>query len=371
MDKTFKKIFAIASGFLLGAFILVFGTREFIHSKQLAARGQFTHGEVVNLKDSTTYTGRSHIYYVSIKFSTANQVLREERAKVSKAVFDATSIGDTVPVHYLAEDPSICQAGETVELRYGYLLFGILMLFGAVYLTLNFERPADVDEAAENIDKAFKTLCVREYEYRSVKANQFKHLDLAYYNSTQQNLENRGFVFVDNQENVTLRRRSNIHTMIRFLLSAEKTTIAAIYHFVPRFTMRMLGAKSSKVLDLETWFTDGSFVCTSNAEMAGKWNPVPEIHAAHLPAATSWDVLLEAHGRRVEKHLASRPGNAAVALNGAADILRAQEEMQRIKSQFRSQTGLSKAELERMGGAGSCREIDRIHEALVERRARN
>lgn len=371
MDPKLKKIFAIASGFALGIFITIFGAREFIHSKQLAARGQLTHGEVVNLDDSTTYTRRSHIYYVSVKFPTANQVIREERAQVSRAVFEHTSIGDTVPLHYLAENPRICQVGEVVELRYGYLLFGIVLFLGAVYLTLNFEFPADTDEAAENIDKAFKTLCIQEYEYRSVKAEHFKHLDLAYYNSLQQNLQSRGFVFVDDQENVTLRQRSRIHTMIRYLLSQDKTTIAALYHFVPRLTMRVLGAKSYKVLDLETWFTDGSFVCTSNAEMAGRFNPVPEIHAAYLPAATTWETLLEAHGRRVEKHLASRPGNAPVEINGAVDIQRAQAEMQRIKSQFRSQAGLSKAELERMGGKGAHPKIDDIHKALVERRARS
>jgi len=30
------------------------------------------------------------------------------------------------------------------------------------------------------------------------------------------------------------------------------------------------GCQSSKVLDLENWIFDGSFVCTSNAEMAGQ-----------------------------------------------------------------------------------------------------
>jgi hypothetical protein len=370
MYRKFKKIFAIIGGFAGGVFMLIFGTTEFIHSKQLAAHGQSTQGQVFNLEDKASYNNRSHTYYVWVKFHAGDQALLEERAKVSKEFFEGTRVGDSIPVHYLAENPAICQVGQGVELQYGYILFGFVFLLGAAYLVLNFDRPMDQAEAADNINESVKTLSLQAFEYRSVKADSFKNVDQAYYNSTQLNLESRGFFFIDDQENVTLRRRSGIHTFIRHLLGADKTTMASIYHFVPKFTQRALGAKSAKVLDLETWFTDGSFVCTSNAEMAGKLDSAPELHALHMPAATSWLTLLDVHLSRVNKHLAAHLGIEAILLNGLADIRNAQAEMQRIKSEFRTRTGLSKAEMERLGG-GSSKAIDNLHEAIVERRARN
>ena len=145
--------------------------------------------------------------------------------------------------------------------------------------------------------------------------------------------------------------------------------MADLYHFVPKFALRLLGAKPAKVLDLETWFSDGRFVCTCNAEMAGKLESPPAIDALRLPAGTTWDMLLETHQRRVNQYLAAHPGVKPVKLEGMADVRRAQDEQQRIKADFRKQIGLSKTELERFAGAPS-REVDRLHDALTERRER-
>src|SRR5207247_4498873 len=110
----------------------------------------------------------------------------------------------------------------------------------------------------------------------------------------------------------------------------------------------VLGAKEAKALDLESWFSNGCFVCTSNAEMAGKLDPPREIDALHLPAATPWEMLLETHTRRVSDYLAAHAGIAAVQLNGMPDMRRAQEAQQRIKAEFRKNRGLSTPELERI-----------------------
>jgi hypothetical protein len=202
-----------------------------------------------------------------------------------------------------------------------------------------------------------------------VDAAKFKYLDLAFYDNGRRHLEALGYRYLDDQENVTLRRRSGISTFIRILLSRDQTTMADFYHFIPRFALRILGAKSSKVLDLETWFSDGCFVCTSNAEMAGKLESPPAIDALRLPAGTAWDMLLEAHQRRVNKYLATHPGVTPVKLTGLADVRRAQDEQQRIKAEFRRRIGLSRTELERFAGAQG-REVDRLHDALTERRER-
>ena len=362
MSWKIKKILTIIVGFVAGALFLVVGTKEFIRSKQLAAHGKATRGEVWVVEDSATLGRRSRSYYLRVKFPTEGQQTCEERVRVSKSVYDAAHEGDPVPVHYLEEDPSNCQIGDNVELRYGNILWGIVFVFAGGYTLVYFRRPADEAEAAEHIGESVKTLALEHFEYASVKAEDFKNVDLAFYNSVQRGLEGHGFVYLDDQENVTLRRRSGVHTFLRHLLGADQATMAVIYHFVR-------GAKSAKVLDLETWFSDGCFVCTSNAEAAGKLATPGAINALRLPYDTTWEALLETHVRRVNAYLESHPGVAPVKLNGMADIRRAQAEQQRIKSGFRKSTGLTKAELERIAG-GSSPELDRIHDELAKRQER-
>jgi hypothetical protein len=362
MSWKYKKILTIVVGLVACVLFLVVGTKEFTRSKQLAAHGKTTEGEVTVVEDAPALGRRSGHYYLRVKFQMENQGVCEERVRVAKTVYQTVKEGDAVQVHYLAEDPTNCQIGTVVELRYGNILWGIVFIFAAGYTIVNFRQPVDESETAENIDRRVKTLELEHFEYISVKAENFKNVDLTFYNTVQKGLEGHGFVYLDDQENVTLRQRSNLHTFLRYLLGADQSTMAIIYHFA-----RSL--KSSKVLDLETWFSDGSFVCTSNAEMAGKLDSHPAIGALYMPSATTWEELLETHQHRVNAYIESHPGTTPVKLNGMADIRRAQAEQQRIKSEFRKKTGLTKAEIERIAGRASPI-LDRIHGELTERRER-
>jgi hypothetical protein len=346
---------------LAGAVLcLVEGSKEFIHAKQLAARGETVQGEVTNL-DAVRVGRRSH-YYLRVKFHGKNQDPIEVRVETTRAFFDSTHEGDTVPLRYLPEDPTICQIVGAAEWRYADIAWGVVLLCVAGYLVMTLRRPSDETEIAKRIGETAKTLALDHYEYTSVKAEDFKNVDRAYYDAVQRDLESHGFVYLDDQENVTLRERSGVRTFLRHMLGPDQATMAIIYHFV-RFT------KSAKVLDLETWFSDGSFVCTSNAESAGKLDTPPAINALRLSYETTWEALLETHQRRVSAFLESHRGTTPVKLNGMADIRRAQAEQQRIKSEFRKGVGISKAELERIGG-GSSPEIERIHDELTRRRER-
>jgi hypothetical protein len=362
MNWKLKKILLILIGFVGGVFFLVFGVREFTRSKQLAAHGKVTQGEVLEVVAPTSFSRQSRLYYLEVQFNLENQTPCKERVRVSKAVYEAASPGDTVQVHYLPEDPTNCQIGDAVEIRYGTIVWGIVFLFAGGYLWVNFKVPADETEAAGMIGEKVKTLALDHFEYASVKAEDFKNVDLSFYAAVQKGLQGHGFVYLDDQENVTLRKRSGVRTFLRHLLGPDESTMAVIYHFTQ-------GRKSAKVLDLETWFSNGCFVCTSNAEMAGKLDTPPEIGALRLPYDTSWETVLETHQRRVAEYLASHPGVTPVQLNGMADIRRAQAAQQQIKAAFRKKTGLSKAELERLAG-GASPIVDRIHDELEKRQGK-
>ncbi|HEX4644701.1 MAG TPA: hypothetical protein VH598_03760, partial [Verrucomicrobiae bacterium] len=178
-------------------------------------------------------------------------------------------------------------------------------------------------------------------------------------------LEELGYSFVTNQENITLRQnKGSAPAMLRYLLSRDQTTVAILYHH----KRTAIPAKDSKVLDLETWFANGSFVVTGNAAMAGKFDSPPAIDSFFLPALSSIDEVMQAHEGRVNNFLAQNPGVAAVRLNGLEDVRRVGDELQRIKSEYRSAAGLSKAELERLARRTGP-EIDELHAILARRHA--
>ena len=211
-------------------------------------------------------------------------------------------------------------------------------------------------------------MTLTKHEYATVDGKTFKHLDQSFYQQGQSVLEARNFRFLGDVENVTLQKTNKgPRTFLRLFVHAGTNTMAALYHFRPPWAVRVLGAKDAKVIDLETWFADGTFVCTGNAEMAGKLQSPPEIDTVQMVASTSWAQVIEAHEKRINRHLERHPGVMPVAVNNLADVLRAQEEMQRIKGQHRQATGLTKDELENIMGSKS-EALDKVHATYAERR---
>src|SRR5262249_31324249 len=154
-----------------------------------------------------------------------------------------------------------------------------VFLFGAVYLLVHFKQPASEEEAVQGIKEHLKPLMEQKHDWVPATASQFKHLDLAFYDDGQRFLEQQGFRVLGDEENVTLRMPGNPRTFVRILLSKDQIITGGLYHFKPGWMLRVLSARDAKVMDLETWFSDGSFVCTSNAELAAKLDFPPSIDA--------------------------------------------------------------------------------------------
>ena len=100
----------------------------------------------------------------------------------------------------------------------------------------------------------------------------------------------------------------------------------------------------SKVVDFETQFTDGSWVCTSNAESVGELSLPAEIAAVYLPNSTTVEKLLEVHADRVVRYLASRQGMQPVSIECQEDVVRSQCQQRAIKASFRQSSFLHRDE---------------------------
>lgn len=364
--RTINRIATSIIVLVFAAFFLLTGTKDFIDLKRLAAHGETTHAEIVRQSGSSDFFLFSS-YYLLVRFKTAEETVCERRVRVTENSYTNARVGDPITVHYLPREPYICQAEDAEKMRYGSFFRGFIFMAWAAYLLVI--SPRSENNAAKKINKSVNTLALEKYEYVSVKAENFKHLDLSFYNRLQHFLESRGFVYLGDMENLTLRQRNGTNTMIRYLLGSDKTTIADIYHLLPKFSFRLFGYKSARVLDLTTWLSDGSFISTSNALGAAKFTYPPQISMLFLPASMTWDVMLETHERRVKKYIESHAEAQPIVLNGIEDIRHVFDEMQRIKSAFRKRHGLSKSELERLG-VGKAFDIDEMHDALTECRER-
>jgi hypothetical protein len=360
MKKT-KSILIIIGSFLLAIFLGVVGVRELIQSKQLIARGKSVTGHVVNGEDDVSGRLHTHTYYLTVNFEPEQGDAVTKKVKVNHTTYDNSNIGGPVKVWYLPDDPTVCAAGEKVETRYGNIVMAVVFVGIGIFLIITFNKPANADEAAEQIAKQTSILTVPRYEYAPANPENFKHLDIEFYDQGRRWLESLGYTFVIDEENITLRNSNGVQSLLRRLISRDRTILATFYHF------KRLG-KDAKVLDLETWASNGSFVCTSNAASAGKLDYPPQIDAYFFPAETPLDALLQGHEARLNAFYAQNPGVSAYALGGIDDMRRMGDEMQRIKSEFRSGRGISREELERIAGKSSP-VIDDVHQALQARQA--
>lgn len=362
-----RKVVSIFLSFIAGGLFAYSGATDLFHSFLLRARGKTISAKVLDASEHISRRLRQHTYYLDVEFQPEKGVPLRRHLEVDRDVFVAGQAKHEVMIFYLLENPKVCSAGDSVSLRYGQLLFGCFLLGCGGYFLIFFQMPGDKKEAAASIEEQFKTLTLTHFEHCAVKASDFKHLDLDLYDKCRSHLEAAGYRFLEDIENVTLRKRTGTRTMQRVLLSGDGTIMAVFYHFRPSLGFRMIGAKAVKTLELETQFSDGTFVCTSNAEMAGKLDSPPSITALRLSAVTSWDMILEAHQNQLKKHLSGQqPERTPIKMTSLADVLRAQDDQQLIKSQFRKQTGLSKEELERIAG-GKSKGLEELHEEVKKR----
>ena len=354
-----KRYAAIAILLLFGGFLAAEGWKELRNSWRLSREGRSTTGKVF---DNSAYRYKSSTtYFLSVEFKTEDGSVHRKSLAVSAGVYDKGLAAGTVTVHYLPSDPEICVAGDSVPIRFGWLLSGLGIFLTGLFLVWFFHF------ARKQIDK----LCVQKHEYATVDAKQFKHLDLAFYEQSQLLLETHGYRFLADRENLTLRRQSGLRILIRVMVSGDGVTAAEIGHLRQRWYWRCLGVKGCKLLGLESKFSSGEWVVTTNAQEAGALDQPPGVDAIHLSVDTCLETLIESHAKRVASYLNKHPGVEPVRMETVEDVERFQAELQKVKAEHRRQTGLTKAELQRISGRGPSEEMDILHEGIAAGRAKN
>lgn len=230
------------------------------------------------------------------------------------------------------------------------------------------------DKAAREILALIAATYQPTHEYVAADARRFGHLDMRFYERTTRLLGSNGFRTLADIEDKTITNSPNgvlMPVLVRTMLSRDGTVLAGLYHpRIRRIGLRLLlwlfRKLPGKVIDMETEFTDGSFVVTSNAMSAAAIDqPDALISAEFLPGSVTALAVFHRHAARVAAHVLARTGVGTRAVSTLGEFLASQNRMNAIKAAYRGEIGaVTKAELERLSMFGKTVAGD-VHAAVI------
>ena len=135
----------------VGGFLIFLGFKEYRNSKRLVKDGKAVVAKVTD-KDMTTGRKGRRSYYMNVEFKTEAGQQVDERLKVSSSDYDSAPVGGNVQVHYLPDDPTICQVGNQAQVKWTTFVIGAFMtLVGGFGLFRS--RGSEESHQAEHAEK--------------------------------------------------------------------------------------------------------------------------------------------------------------------------------------------------------------------------
>jgi hypothetical protein len=220
-----------------------------------------------------------------------------------------------------------------------------ILIIGIVWLISFLVKKRMSRDAAEEILETTTALYSTRHNFRTVSPTDFPDLDIAYYDRMQAWFTHHGFRHMGDIEDTTLSQKMpNARAFIRCMLSADGATTVGIYdvRFGGLFRlMQMVGllSRNMKTIDIETEFSDGTFITTSNCLGDDPTTPPPEIHKRLHPRDTSPDELLWSHQEAVRQALEGKPGLSALAFSTLDEMLESQHRQQELKNAHQASIG--------------------------------
>jgi len=121
-----KAILGGLGALAVGGFLIYSGVKEYRNSKRLVNEGKSV---VANVTDKDMTTGRKgrRSYYLSVEFKPEAGQAVQQRVQVSSGDYDSANVGGTVPVQYLADNPSVCQVGNKAQVKWTTFAIGAFL----------------------------------------------------------------------------------------------------------------------------------------------------------------------------------------------------------------------------------------------------
>ncbi len=232
---------------------------------------------------------------------------------------------------------------------------------------------------AQFLFSSMKKIYGGDHDYTSVDPREFSWMDLSFYERMTQALEDRGFVRLEDLEDLTLSRTFPLtRTFIRCFSGAEGTIAAGVYDIFPRGRYRLLQMaglipKELSTIDLETELTNGRFIISTTADEKMSSSDVPpEADVAFYPRGMPLDDFLESHTGRVQAALDVDPELDLIRISTAKECREMQTRLQRQKNRFKQGRGYLTAEdIARVANDPNAPEVRSLAKAVeAEKRSR-
>lgn len=177
-----------------------------------------------------------------------------------------------------------------------------------------------------------------------VEAKDYPLVDQRFYNQMELRISNLGFNLVGDFVPVTGHQSDgSMRCFIRALIAHDGPYTAACYHPRPKFWIgllsRILCGRLGKVVEIETEFSDDTWVITTTAPKTRLFNPPPLMMREHYPERTEISELFTSHKAKVKAYLASAPGVTARKVYDVAGLERAQARQHDITTVYRRMVG--------------------------------
>ena len=177
-----------------------------------------------------------------------------------------------------------------------------------------------------------------------VEARDYPLVDQSFYEQMALRISNLGFNPVGDFVPATGHESDgSMRCFIRAFVSHDGPYTAACYHPRPKFWIglvsRMICSRLGKVVEIETEFSDDTWVISTTAPKARLFDSAPLIMRGHYPAEIEVDDLLGGHKKRISAYLASHPGVTIRKVHDVAGLERAQARLHDITAVYRSMVG--------------------------------
>jgi len=188
-----------------------------------------------------------------------------------------------------------------------------------------------------------------------VKAGDYSGRDSHFYDSLGTIFKKHGFRYVaDIEDKTAAKMLAQMHTYIRFMLSADNAILASFVDATPEDTLKKTGDGQFKVYTLESEFEDSLFILSTSDRPSFLVSLPDKIVTVFVPRELSIDSVLTLHRGYIANYLQNKSNSKLIPLSGLNDIIAFQNRQQQLRNNFRQQLGYSLTNEEFDNFLGSC-----------------
>jgi hypothetical protein len=233
-----------------------------------------------------------------------------------------------------------------------FLMLGLWMV---VAVALGTRRPRGLGGVA--LRARLDAVYGEPHELVKVSPSAFPEADVEFYDRARAQLEQRGYRWLADVEDVTLSRvYPQNRTFLRLFVDAGSMIRASVYHVHPRgvvvsiLQLVQLWPRHLRVVELVTEIA-GTFLVTSNTHGVDRLEPPPEAKVERMPLATAVVDVVARHEARITELLRAHPERVPSHFEGYEEVVASIGRAHVVMARHRQKVGgLSRDELERLKG---------------------